>query len=138
MPMMRLILLSFPSLPDSQSAILSLTLFNKFCFHFLQLSLISIYHKAKDHLGWPCRTPNSVLRPSLPALTYCPGPIDHVSFTFYRGIAILRTILQIGMLRLRKIKFFAWIYIIDLESVFLQTVFYFYYILLLFLVLNSL
>jgi len=68
-----------------------------------------------------------------PACIYimCWSNISCTSSTFHRGTAILRTILQTRMLKLRKAKSFAWIYIINLEYEFLQIVFYFYYTLLL-------
>lgn len=46
---------------------------------------------------------------------------------FWQRDIILRTILHIRMLRLRKIKSFVWLYTDNLDSVFLQIVFYFYY-----------
>lgn len=101
---MRFILFFFPSLPLNLLFCLSCSSIN-FCFHFLGLGLISIYHKANDHLGWSFGTLISCLQ-TQPACIYilCWSNISYTSFTFHRGIAILRTILQIGMLRLRKVN----------------------------------
>lgn len=63
---MRLLPLS--SLRVSRSAIWSLTLFSKLCFHSLRLTFITILREAKDPFGWSCGTFPWPLGPSLPAL----------------------------------------------------------------------